>query len=273
MLLGGEPEELEQLVAARVGGLAIEMVQAGDELEVFGGGEAVVERRSLRHVADTSLHVDRLLDDVEAGNPRATARRPDHAGEDLDGGGFAGAVGAQETQDLARLDAQVQTRERYLRAVLACQVVRLDHGTLRRSGRDLDVVERAALGAGRRHFHANLVAGREANAANGPSRGRVTIRAGRSELRVGHARCRLACRRRSARTARRHHFRRSTARRCRTLPRRLDGGAARCRIRRPHTWWPVQPMPSPRERRPCSSNARASSTRLRPGLGTGRPGR
>ena len=108
MLFGGEPEELEQLIAARVGGCAIEMVQAGDELEVFAGCETVVEGSGFRHVTDPALDVDRLLDDIESGDTRAPTGRPDHAGEDLDCGGFSGAVRTQEAEDLARLDAQVQ---------------------------------------------------------------------------------------------------------------------------------------------------------------------
>jgi hypothetical protein len=39
-----EAEELEQLALSRSRGLRIEMMQAPDELEVFGGREAVVER-------------------------------------------------------------------------------------------------------------------------------------------------------------------------------------------------------------------------------------
>ncbi len=56
-------------------GARLEVVETADELEVLVGGQRVVQRRRFRHVADALLHLERLLDDVEAGDQGAAAIR------------------------------------------------------------------------------------------------------------------------------------------------------------------------------------------------------
>src|SRR5262249_48739099 len=51
----------------------------------------------------------------------------EQAAQQLDGGGLAGAVGAEEGEQLARLDAQAQGIDRQLVAVLLGDVVEFDH--------------------------------------------------------------------------------------------------------------------------------------------------
>jgi hypothetical protein len=60
------------------------VVQTADELEVFRGGEAVVERSRFRDVPDALLDLERIRADVKARDHRASAGRADHARENLD---------------------------------------------------------------------------------------------------------------------------------------------------------------------------------------------
>src|SRR5678815_5595085 len=103
-------------------------MQAADQLEIFARRENVVKCGGLGDVSDSSLHLEWLLDDIEAGDASRAACRADHPSENLDRGGLACTVGTKEAEDLTWLYAQVQARERELWAVLARQVVGLDHG-------------------------------------------------------------------------------------------------------------------------------------------------
>src|SRR4249920_4230065 len=103
------------------------MVQRRYEVEVFGGRQTVVERSSFRNMSNPFLGLERLLDDIEAGNGGAAARRADHPGENLDGGGLPGAVRSQESENLAGIHTQVQIAESDLRTVLARQMLGANH--------------------------------------------------------------------------------------------------------------------------------------------------
>jgi hypothetical protein len=78
----------------------LDAVEAGKKIDVLFDFEVGVEREELRHVADPALDRAAVALDVEAGHHRLAARRRQEAGEDLDGGGLAGAVRAEETEDL-----------------------------------------------------------------------------------------------------------------------------------------------------------------------------
>src|SRR5581483_8374489 len=76
-------------------------IDAGEEVEVLLDREIVIERKFLRHVSDAAAH--------GAGTQRAGFARErafaggglDKTAEHLDGRGFAGAVGAEESVDFA----------------------------------------------------------------------------------------------------------------------------------------------------------------------------
>src|SRR5690606_18928311 len=122
-----QAEQLEELAAPRRRRLRVQVVEARDEVQVLRRRQRVIERRGLRHVADAPLDLERLLDDVEPRNHRTARRRPDQAGEDLDGRGLASPVRAQEADDLARLDVQVEIDQRSLVAVIARRLLCPDH--------------------------------------------------------------------------------------------------------------------------------------------------
>ena len=125
--------------------------EVGEVLERLGAGQPVVERELARQVADPSVdghRVDGGLDAEDAGDARC---RPDEVEQGPDRRGLAGAVGPQEAEDLALLDAQVHVDDPAVRAVRLGQPLGVDdrgHARLllrrtRRAGMGVDELERA----------------------------------------------------------------------------------------------------------------------------------
>ena len=86
---------------------ARDVVEHGVEPQVLVGREPVVERGVLEHHADRPPHVVGLGDDVIAGQLGPAARRPEQGREHEDRRALAGAVGAEEAEDLALVDLEV----------------------------------------------------------------------------------------------------------------------------------------------------------------------
>ena len=103
----GEAHELEELGGAGGGGGGVEAVHAADEAEVFGCGETAEEGEAFGDDADLALDFDGVGGGVEAEDLDAAGGGSEEAGEHLDGGGFAGAVGAEEAEELAGRDGEV----------------------------------------------------------------------------------------------------------------------------------------------------------------------
>ena len=103
----GEAHEVEEFGGAGGGGGGVEAVHASDEAEVFGGGEAAEEGEAFGDDADLALDFDGVGDGVEAEDLDGAGGGSEQAGEHLDGGGFAGAVGAEEAEELAGSDGEV----------------------------------------------------------------------------------------------------------------------------------------------------------------------
>ena len=85
-------------------------VDAGVEAEVLGDGEVFVEAEFLRHVADVALDVGGVFADVHAEDGAGAFGGRDESAEGLDDGGFAGAVGAEEAEEFAFVDARRRRR-------------------------------------------------------------------------------------------------------------------------------------------------------------------
>ena len=94
-------------VGAGGGGGGVEAVHAADEAEIFGCGETAEEGEAFGDDADLALDFDGVGDGVEAEDLDAAGGGGEQAGEHLDGGGFAGAVGAEEAEELAGRDGEV----------------------------------------------------------------------------------------------------------------------------------------------------------------------
>ena len=71
---------------------------------------------------------------VEAADADRAGGREEQAAHQLEGGRLAGAVGAEEGEQLAGLDVQAQAVHRRLGAVVLGDVVELDHLRLGYSG-------------------------------------------------------------------------------------------------------------------------------------------
>ena len=76
------------------------------EIHVFVGGEFVVDAGVLKDDAELLARGGLMGDGIEAVELHAAAGRRQQRGEHLDGGGFAGAVGAEKREDLALGDIE-----------------------------------------------------------------------------------------------------------------------------------------------------------------------
>jgi hypothetical protein len=91
---------------------AASQVGGGDALELADEGEVLdhlhfgIEGRRFRQVADALLDLHGVLDHVETGDVGGAHGGGQEAGKDTHGGGLAGAVGAEEADDLALFDLE-----------------------------------------------------------------------------------------------------------------------------------------------------------------------
>ena len=107
----GQPELLEELVGPghvrRLG----EVGQLADEAEVLPPGEVLVDRRVLAGQPDALADGLRVARDIDAEHAGPPGRRAEDGRQDPHGGGLAGAVGAEQTEDGAPLDLEVDPVE------------------------------------------------------------------------------------------------------------------------------------------------------------------
>ena len=108
----GEVELDEQVVGGGARGGGAHAEEAAVEVEVLPHGERAVERVRLRHDADQLLGDRGVRDDVDVVHERLSRRRDHARGQHARGGGLAGAVGAEQPEDLALGDGQVEPVDR-----------------------------------------------------------------------------------------------------------------------------------------------------------------
>jgi hypothetical protein len=83
-----------------------------------------IERRFLEHQADRGAHLDRRFCDVEAGDARRAGARPHEGREHVHRGGLARAVRAEQAEELAWRDLEVEAVDRGELAVALGQPAR-----------------------------------------------------------------------------------------------------------------------------------------------------
>jgi hypothetical protein len=109
---GTEPEPADQFVRPRFGNPGLDAPQAGDEFEIFGGRELVVDHRLVRDPRHDALGFDRIGERVDAEHrDRALVGRKqprDHA----QGRGLAGAIRSEQTVEFAGAHGQVEAVDR-----------------------------------------------------------------------------------------------------------------------------------------------------------------
>src|ERR1700733_14729054 len=101
--------------------------------EILFDGELDVQRARLEDDAGLLAHLRGLLCDVEAADGGEAARRDHQGGEDAEERGLAGAVGAEQAEDLRRRDGEGEMVEREAAAVVVGE--RREHdGVIGRDG-------------------------------------------------------------------------------------------------------------------------------------------
>ena len=107
-----EPRHFQRPFEARRNFFFRHAIHAGEELQIFGNPEVVVERELLRHIPDVLAHSLGIPGNVNSGNRRASGRRPQQPAEDADRCRFAGTIRAEESENLAvaRLEAHIVHR-------------------------------------------------------------------------------------------------------------------------------------------------------------------
>ena len=108
----GEAEHLEEIRRHAPGGLRTHPEVAAVEVEVLPDAQAPVERVRLRDDADQALGLRRVRDDVDAREPGPALGRDDAGREHPDRGRLAGAVRAEQPEDLTLVHVEVEVDHR-----------------------------------------------------------------------------------------------------------------------------------------------------------------
>ena len=106
-------EPFEQLVRARAIPLFRHVCELAHQAQVFPPGEIRVDRRELPCQADAIPHSGRLFDDVFAEDDRSPLIGTQDRGEDPDRRGLACAVRAEQPEDLAAFDLEIDALQRF----------------------------------------------------------------------------------------------------------------------------------------------------------------
>jgi hypothetical protein len=105
-------EPLQQLGSPVIGLGPVQVVEAASHDQVLLAGEVVVHRGGLAGQADHLPYRGGLADHVEASHPGVPAIGAEQRGQNPYGGGLAGPVGAEQSEDAAGWDHQVHVLER-----------------------------------------------------------------------------------------------------------------------------------------------------------------
>ena len=106
----------------------VETAQPADKLQILEAGEIGVEVRLFRHVSDRAAKGDHVVANVAAFEEHVAVVGPQHAGDHFDGGGFAGAIGAEKADDFAGGDCEADVLNGGDAAIASEEMVQLQHG-------------------------------------------------------------------------------------------------------------------------------------------------
>src|SRR3972149_1006383 len=119
-------EEREPAFDSRLEG--VHSAYPSDEVEVLPRGEVRRRRLDLGHDPDEGLHAQGLPDDVDAEDAGVSRARPELAREDPEERRLPRAVRAEESEELPRLDREVDASEGLRPVVALPQAEGLDRG-------------------------------------------------------------------------------------------------------------------------------------------------
>ena len=106
--LGPQVHQLQQVADHAPPPLGVDAVAAGEEVQVLPDLHVVVDPERVRHEPEDAPDVVRVPAHGGAGDLRVAAVGDEQRGEDAQGRGLAGAVRADEAEDLALRDVEVQ---------------------------------------------------------------------------------------------------------------------------------------------------------------------
>jgi hypothetical protein len=119
-------DHVEHLTHPRRDDPWVDAVELGVQAEVLVGGEVAVERLVLEDEADVAADVVALGGDVEAAHARVARGGSRERAEHVDRRALAGAVGAEEAEDLAAGDGERNAADGLDLAVRLDELVDLD---------------------------------------------------------------------------------------------------------------------------------------------------
>ena len=99
--VGGQVHQRQQLLDALFEEIAGQVIEPALQEQVLAAGQLVVQADLLGRVADAPADGVGVATDVQAEDVRLPTRFGEQRDEHLDGGGFAGPVGAEEAEELA----------------------------------------------------------------------------------------------------------------------------------------------------------------------------
>ena len=130
LALVGQPDDLEQLADHRRSAVGGDAVAAGEEVEVLPHAQVVVDAVEVGHVADAAPDLDRVGGHRDAGDVRLARGRSEQGGQDLHRRRLAGPVRADQPEDLAMADDEVQAGDGELVVVALHEAAGLDDGNV-----------------------------------------------------------------------------------------------------------------------------------------------
>ena len=101
--------------------------ERGAIIEILRHAHVVVERHVLRHVADPAARLQRLLEDVKAGDSRSAGCGGHEPRKNSHRSGFARAIRPEKSHDLALANFEIQILNCRLASVTLRQVFDFDH--------------------------------------------------------------------------------------------------------------------------------------------------
>ena len=128
---GSQLHHLEEFVCSVTSMTPGQPVGATLDHQLVANSVVVAGAVALADEPDPLPHSSGFISDVVSGDPRRARGRPEECGQHPEGGGLAGPIGTQEGDQLALLDSQIHSSDRFdrprLRAEGLMQVMSLDH--------------------------------------------------------------------------------------------------------------------------------------------------
>ena len=107
-----QAERHQQLMRGGLRDRGIDAPEAGDEFEIFQRRQLVINHRLVRHPGHHLLGGDRIGQRIDPRYRDGTGVGPQQAGHHPQGGGLAGAIGAEQGVEFARANGQVERVDR-----------------------------------------------------------------------------------------------------------------------------------------------------------------